>query len=173
MPTAVMIEIQGEDDVEEDDLHDRRSEGDGADRVLLLVTLQHVVGLHRAFHDQEGAAADQDHIAPGDVEVENRENRLGQPDDPGQREQQHEAPDQGQCQADPAGRLLLVFRQTSRNDRQEDQVIDAEDNLQRGKRQQTDPDLIVGQHLEHLASGPPICFWAGVGGDVTPPPAGL
>src|SRR3712207_7180807 len=49
-------------DVEEDDLHDRRGEGDGADRVLLLVALQHVVGLHRALHDQEGAAADQDHV---------------------------------------------------------------------------------------------------------------
>jgi hypothetical protein len=48
----------------------------------------------------------------------------------------------GQGQADPAGCLLLVFRQASQNDRQEDQVIDAEDNLQRGKRQQTDPDLI-------------------------------
>jgi hypothetical protein len=41
----------------------------------------------------------------------------------------------GQGQADPAGCLLLVFRQASQNDRQEDQVIDAEDNLQRGKRQ--------------------------------------
>jgi hypothetical protein len=80
---------------------------------------------------------------------------------------------QGQGQADPAGRLLLVFRQTSRNDRQEDQVIDAEDNLQRGKRQQTDPDLIVGQHLEHLVSGPPGYLWAGGRRDVTPPPAGV
>ena len=46
-------------------------------------------------------------------------------------------------------RLLLV-RQLARQDRDEDDVVDAEDDLEEGERGEGDPDLRVGQQVHHF-----------------------
>ena len=154
-----MIEFEREDHVKDQDLHHRREEGDGADRGALFVPLEHVVRLHRALDQQEQAAADQHQVAPGQLEAENRQDRLGQADDPGQAEQERDAAEQRQRQADLACQPLLVLGQAPRDDRQEDQVVDAEHDLERGEREQARPGVRIGKELHHARS--PCCGWSG------------
>src|SRR3712207_7611672 len=49
-------------------------------------------------------------VAPGGVEAEDRDHGPGEPDDPGQREQQGDAPDQRQGEAELPRQPLLVPR---------------------------------------------------------------
>ena len=58
---------------------------------MAFLAFQLVVDLEGALAEQEQAAADQDQIAAGDRMPERGEQRRGQPDDPGQREQQQHA----------------------------------------------------------------------------------
>ena len=53
--------------------------------------------------------------------------------------------------ADPAGEVAPAFGQLAREDGDEDDVVDAEDDLERRQRQQGDPGLWVGEDL-HVAS---------------------
>jgi hypothetical protein len=100
---------------------------------------------------QERAARDQHDVAPGDVEAGEGEHRLGEADDPGEREEQGHAPEQRQREPDLARHALLVLGQAPRDDREEDQVVDAEHDLERRQRQEARPHLVVGQKLQHRA----------------------
>ena len=87
-----------------------------------LLALEHVVGLHRPLHQQEQPADDQHDVAPGEVEAEDGEHRLGEPDDPGQREQQRDparaAPGPGRAAAPAAAGAWAAgpTRSTGRSD---------------------------------------------------------
>ncbi len=82
--------VEREHDVEHHDLHDDAAEGRrhraGGDRLGRALEL--LVDLVRGLADQEQAAADQDQVAPGEVLSKHREQRRGQPDDPGDGHQQ-------------------------------------------------------------------------------------
>ena len=89
MPTAVMIEFDREDEVEQQDLEDRAAERDvdgvADDLVLVVLGIDGVVDLLRRLPDQEQAAGDQDKVAEGEAVAEGREQRRGHADDPGDR----------------------------------------------------------------------------------------
>ena len=80
MPTAVMIEFDREDQVEQQDLEDRPAQRDRhglADHVVLVVLrIDGVVDLLGRLPDQEEAAGDQDQVAPGEAVPEGGEDRL-------------------------------------------------------------------------------------------------
>ena len=82
---------------------------------LLVSRLDLGVNFVRALGDQEQPAADQDQVAPGEFVAEQREDRRRQPHDPGQRQQQRDAEDEGERQADLA-RELAPARVGSRDD---------------------------------------------------------
>ena len=63
-----MIEIDGEDEVDNGDLNDGCSQRlhDGAGAVLLVFAFDVVVDLARALDQKEQAAGEEDKIAPGE-----------------------------------------------------------------------------------------------------------
>ncbi len=83
-----------------------------------------------------------DSSLPGD-----RDDRRGQPGDPRDRQQEQDAHPHREAEADDPGAVALVVRQPLDEDRDEDDVVDAEHDLEHRQRQQGDPRLGVGQQL--------------------------
>jgi len=88
----------------------------------ILAALEHLVDLFRAFPEEKESAADQDQVAAGDLRAGDREKRLGQRHDPGDREQEAEAGQHRQRQADEARARALLLGQAADQDGDEDDV---------------------------------------------------
>src|SRR5882762_10306 len=80
-----------------------------------------------------------------DLVSKHREERSGQPHQPGKREQQADADHQRQRDADPADALALVRRDPPDQDRDEHHVVDAQHDLHRGEREQGNPGIRIGR----------------------------
>ena len=152
MPTAVMIEFDREDQVEQEYLEDRAAEAyvDGlADDVVLVVgRIDGVVDLLGRLPDQEQAAGDQDQVAKREAVAEGREQRCGHADDPGDRREKQQPHDEGGADAEATGPHAVLGRQLVRQDRDEDQVIDAEHDLHGDQRDHGCPSFRGGQECE-------------------------
>jgi len=154
-PDSRQDRVYREDHVDQDDLEDHRPEVRGDD--ACLVEEIRGLGVHRAVDflgglpQQEEAAGDQDQVAPGEGQVQGahrfpeREDRICEVDQPGQGRQQRKAHDQGQGDAQPPSLLTLLFRQLVRQDRDKDEVVDAEHHLHRDQGDQGRPGGGVGQ----------------------------
>ena len=94
-----------------------------------LLSLEVLVDLVGALAEQEEPAADQDHIAPGDLLPNDREQRRGEPDDPAQREQQQDSHEKRHAEPQPAGECLPVLGQLVHEDRDEHDIVYAKDDL--------------------------------------------
>jgi len=70
---------------------------------------------------------------------EDLEQRFGECDQPGDARQQAQAHHQRQAQADDARAVALLRRQFVRQDRDEYQVVDAQDDFQDDEREQAQP----------------------------------
>jgi hypothetical protein len=114
------------------------------------MTLEVLVDLPRALAQQEHASDEQDQVAPRDLLPRDAEQGCRQARKRGQREEEADAHEHRAQQADQAGPLLLRGRQLSGEDRDEDDVVDAEDDLERRQRRQRNPDLRVG-HPVHAS----------------------
>ena len=84
---------------------------------------------------------------PGELVLEEREQRLGQGHHPADAQQQQDAHAHGREDAHAAGAVALILGQLVGEDGDEDDVVDAEHDLERGQRQQRDPDLGVRQQF--------------------------
>ena len=84
--------------------------------------------------------------------VEQCEHRCRQLDKTSQRKQEHNAHHQGERQTYQTGGLTPRRRQSFRNNGNEDDVIDAEDNLEQRKGGKTQPNGGIGQIFNHNAS---------------------
>src|SRR6185503_20979274 len=102
---------------------------------------------------QEQPADRQDQIASGELVAEDREEGGGQAAQPGQGKQQQDARAHRQQQAGAPRRQLLRRGQLSRQDRDEDDVVDAEDDLEKGERRQRDQGF-RRQPFSHSWSAP-------------------
>jgi hypothetical protein len=111
------------------------------------LAFERLVDLGRALPQEEEPAADEDQVTNGDGPAEDDRKRLRQPEDPGDRQQQQDADPHREPETDPAPSCLLLRRQPSRDDREEDDVVDAEHDLQDRQRRQRDPRLGVGQEF--------------------------
>ena len=111
------------------------NEAAASGRPALVLALQLVVNFVGRLGEQEQAAAEQNQVAPGDVltEQRDREQRLGQPRNPENRPEQPDAHHHRGDRADPAGALLLLLRELARQNRDEDDVVDPENNLEKGQ----------------------------------------
>ena len=94
---------------------------------MAVLRLQFFVHLDHALADQEESPQQQDEIAAGQAVLKHRqrEQRFGQSHEPRQAHQQQHAGDQRQTEPEPPGPGLLGGRQFARQDRDEDDVIDA------------------------------------------------
>jgi hypothetical protein len=73
-------------------------------------------------------------------------------DHPGDRAQHDDAEDKGQAEADPARHQPLLLRHARDENRDEDDVVDAEHDLHRAQREKAGPDLRIGKPLKHVGS---------------------
>lgn len=99
--------------------------------------------LVRGFPDQEQATAEQHQVAAADALTEYAEKLARQTHHPGQREQQCQARKHREGQAEPPGLVALLGRQPADQDRNEDDVVDAENDLERRQHREGDPDVRV------------------------------
>ena len=107
--------------------------------VLVVRGIDRVVDLLGRLPDQEEAAGDQDQVAPGEAVPEGGEDGLGQPDDEGDGREQDEPHDQRRRDAEAARPDPVLGRQLVGQDRDEDEVVDAEHHLHRDQRHHAPP----------------------------------
>ena len=118
-----------------------------------------VVNLAGALENQEQPAAREDHRPARELDTEQRHERPRQAHHPDDRQQQRDADEHREEQAHPPGALALAGGQLPRHDRDEDDVVDAEDDLQDGERQESGPSLGRGHPLHGR-----LRIWLVVGG---------
>jgi hypothetical protein len=156
--------VDREHQVQHQDLADRGRHAHagrlaGLEHVRAGLGVDVVVDLLGGLPDQEQAAGDQDQVAPGEAVAERGEDRLGEPHDDRDGPQQRQAHDQGGADAEAAGPGPLVLGQLVGEDRDEDQVVDAEHDLHHDQRDEGHPGGRVGEQGEqvvHGSSGVPL-----------------
>ncbi len=150
--------VEREDDVEQPDLDDDRPEGGGAHRLRLggVLDLELVVDLDRRLPDEEEATGEQDEVAPGDAVAHHREQVAGQPHHPADGEEEPEPRHEGDDEPQLAGLRLLLPREAAGEDGEEDDVVDAQDDLHEGERRERDPGLGGAEQFEHGGQFLPI-----------------
>ena len=138
--------VEREDGIEYDDLHDHLPE-DGVNQLLFtlrLMSFQSLVQFHRALEQEEQAAEDQNEVAAGQAEAPDGHQRRSQCHDPGDGGEQCEADDERQREADHARGVALMRRQLVGQNRDEDEIVDTENNLENDQGSKTDPGGRVG-----------------------------
>jgi hypothetical protein len=91
----------------------------------------------------------QNQVPAGDLVVQCGKERRRQPHHPRDGQQQAKPGDHRQRQAQAAGPLTLLFAELTGEDRDEDDVVDAEDDLEHRQRQKGHPALDAGHPIEH------------------------
>src|SRR5262249_42538921 len=147
--------VQREDDVHHRDLDDDAHERPGATRRRgrVRATLDPVVALPGRLEDEEEANQDEYEIPPRQFRY--RKERLLEAHDPRDREQEGQPGSERQSQAETPRPGLLGRRQPAAQDRDEDDVVDAEDQLHRGQRDQRE-EILDAQAWSFLS-------WAAIG----------
>src|SRR5215203_2960028 len=97
---------------------------------MLLGPFKAAVDLVGAFRDQEEAANQQDKVLSGDAPAEYGEQRLHEPNNPTEREEQNDAHHKRQCESDKSGTRLLLGRKLAGQDRYKYHIVDPEHELE-------------------------------------------
>ena len=130
-----------------------------------------LVQLHGPLEQQKDAAAHEDEISPREGFAEDRDQGLGQTDDPGDGGKQHQARDERQTKTGEEGPAALFLRMQARGeDGDENEVVDAQHDLEHDQGAQPGPGRGIGdpREIPH-GSFPPPC---GSDAEVMPgPPA--
>jgi hypothetical protein len=102
--------------------------------------------------EKEEPAGEEDDVAPGEVaaEMEHRVDQLHQPVDAGEERQPRH---QREREAELPRAVAPVFGQPVGRDRDEDEVVDPEDDLERGQREEAGPDFRVEKDVHGSCSG--------------------
>ncbi len=147
--------IEREDDVDHRDLHERAVEAGGGTAAMPFVAgaLERRVDLHHGLREQEQPAADQDQVAPRDVGRVDRDQRIGEAHHPRERQKQADPHQHREGEPDQSRPLALLGRQAGDEDRDEDDVVDAQDDFERRQAQQRRPGFGRGQPLHGTSSG--------------------
>jgi len=104
--------------------------------MLRVAALDDVVDLHGSLGDEEQAAAEEHQVLSGDLQPEDGEQRCDELHHPGDPEEEQNPEAHGEEQPDLPGLLLFRGFDLRGEDRQEDDVVDAENDLERGQREE-------------------------------------
>jgi hypothetical protein len=150
MPTAVITE-SSENTISSSRICTMTLVNDGrlASPALSAPAFQLVVNFMGALGDEEQAADQQDHVAAGNPLTGHGDERRRQAHHPRDGQQQPEPRDHGQRQADDPRPLALLGPEPPGQDRDEHDVVDAEDDLEHRQREKGDPALEAAHPLEH------------------------
>src|SRR6185295_11080486 len=83
--------------------------------------------------------------------LENGEERRGETHDPGERQQQENPRNHGQCEANGARAGLLAGRKFARQDADENDIVDPEDDLENRQCKERDPSFGRGNPVHALS----------------------
>src|SRR2546423_2621209 len=101
--------------------------------------LEGFVDFARALGQQKQPAGNEDQVATRYGMPEHGEERRGQSDDPRKRREERDAGDHRAEQSDAPRATLLLLGEFPRQDGNEDDVVDAEDDLEHRQCEQTEP----------------------------------
>jgi len=143
--------VDAEDKVEDDDLRDH--DGERARRrlatlLLIFLTFELAVQFCGGLCDQEEAASEHDHVTPCDAMREQDQEWFRKRCHVDGTEEKDDAKDHCKRQSDCSCALRLLWRKFSYKDRNEDDVVDAKDDLEDGKRQQGN-NAFGGEDVRH------------------------
>ena len=110
-----------------------------------------------SLHHQEKSATDQDEVAPGKILSAGADDGVGEAGNPADRRQQGKA--QSKCQTKPHRPCPLRFslRQGMRQDRQDDNIVDPEYDLQSRQSDQAGPGGRIEEEF-HLRAAADAAF---------------
>jgi hypothetical protein len=148
MPTGGDHGVQREHDVDQHDLDDHAHQAAGfAGPPALFAHLLHLgVDLDRGFVDQEQPTEQQHQVPAADALFTDRQQRCAHAHHPAQREEQEDPREHREEQPQPLGFALAVLPvQFAAEDGDDDDVVDAQHDLQHRQREQRDPSLTGGQ----------------------------
>src|SRR5690606_20888163 len=114
----------------------------------VLFAFEFAVDFVGCLGQKEESAQNQNQVPPRDLGSQNAEERFGEAHDPRQGEQERNAAEKGEGEANRARSGLLVLWKSSRKDRDEDDVVDSQDDLEGGQRAESDPGLRVGDPVQ-------------------------
>ena len=89
--------------------------------------------LERGLSQEKQPPGNQYDVAPRDLMAHDCEQRRGEAHEPGQRKQKPDACQHRQCQSYESGFGPLMAWQFAGHDRYEDDIVDPEDDLERGE----------------------------------------
>jgi hypothetical protein len=115
----------------------------------MFFAFETLVDLERRLPDQKHATDDQNEIAAGNILREKGEERPRQPDDPGNREQQRDPHRHGREQTCSPGTPLLGRWEFSRENRNEDDVVDAENDFEKSEGDECEQALRREECFHH------------------------
>ena len=149
--------IEGENDVEQQNLHDDICErGSDAFGDFAVFTFQFFVNFKRAFAEEKETAENQNYIFYRDREFEGvarslqkfiHPKRLVELHHPGEHREQQNSRDERETQTKTPRFFLLITRQFSAENGNENDVVDAENNFQQRERRQANPYLGVRKQV--------------------------
>ena len=146
--------VHREYEVEDQDLGDggRKAQGHGSlvEHVGMRGGIDVVMDFLGCLPDEEQAAGDQDQVSPGQSLAEEIDDRLRQLDDDGDCPQQGDAHDQCDADADPTGPFAVGLRELVRQDRNENEVVDAQHDFHGDQCQQCGPGGRVCRQLHEV-----------------------
>ena len=125
----------------------------GAACGLVVAALDVIVDLLRRLGEQEEAAGEQHEVAQRETVAEQRKQRRGEADEPGDGAEQHKPHDERDAEADNPRRLALRRRHPPRHQREKNQIVDAEHQLHRDQRRQRRPRGGIDQQAVEFAHG--------------------
>jgi hypothetical protein len=115
--------------------------------LALLALLDGLEDLARCLVEQEQPAAQQHQVAPAEGVAGDREQLGRQAHDPAERQQQRDARDHRERQAGAARLVALCSGEPAHQDGQEDDVVDAQHDLEGREHPEGDPQRRVEQQF--------------------------
>jgi hypothetical protein len=115
------------------------------DRLVVRRSFEFVMDFVCGFSNEEEAAADENDIAPGNPNSEKKEERLREPHKPGESGEHDDAKEECERQAYPAGVTRFPLLEPGSEQRDKDQIVNAEHDLEHAQAQERRPRMRIGQ----------------------------
>ncbi len=114
---------------------------------LVLLAFERAVNFVHALPEQKEPAAQQDEVAAGERLAGELEQRIGERHHPSDRQEQADPRPRGERKTDRAGATAFALAQACDQNRNEDDVVDTEHDLERGERGERNPGARIRQPI--------------------------
>jgi hypothetical protein len=131
------------------DAAERHALGRADVRLVVVHPLHLVADLDRRLADEEETAREEDQVPARELVAEQGEEGRGEPHDRADPEEETDAHDDAEPDADAGGACALALGQARHEDRDEDEVVDPEDDLHHDEGEEVDPGRRVVDAAEH------------------------